>query len=344
MNKQSIKFYPQAKALDMQQGLHDSFGRKLNYLRISVTDRCNMACSYCRPSADAYQAEPRSSILSFEEIERIVQVAVSLGVNKVRITGGEPLVRKDLPELIAQLAAIDGITDLAMTSNATYLAKHANALKQAGLNRINISLDTLNPLRFKKLTGSALQPVLDGIQAAKDAGLFPIKLNTVLMKGINEDEAASLIDFASGMGATIRFIELMPMKQGMDWDKHYISITDILEREDVQARVDISPMQTGNTAARYLPLKHDKGEVGFIMPMSDRFCEGCNRLRLTADGGLRSCLPEDKHMNLRDVIRQGGSDDDIRAVFWRSARMKPEMGSYAFDADADKRSMIQIGG
>jgi len=344
MNAQPIKFYPQAQALDMQQGLHDSFGRKLNYLRISVTDRCNMACSYCRPSADAYKAEPRSHILSFEEIRRIVNVAASLGVNKVRITGGEPLVRKDLPDLIAALSQVDGITDLAMTSNATYLSKHANALKKAGLNRINISLDTLNPLKFKKLTGSDIQPVLHGIQAAKNAGLLPIKLNTVLMQGINEDEVASLIDFASDMGATIRFIELMPMKQGMDWDKHYISIADILAREDVQQRVDISPMTTGNTAARYLSLKHGNGEVGFIMPMSDRFCEGCNRLRLTADGGLRSCLPEDKHMNLRDVIRGGGSDDDIRTIFLRSALIKPEIGTYAFDSDAGKRSMIQIGG
>jgi len=336
-----IRFFDEIPA---QAGLIDSFNRKLNYLRISVTDRCNMRCDYCRPAADAYQAEPRSHILQFEEIARIVQVAAALGVNKIRITGGEPLVRKDLPDLIAKLSSIDGITDLAMTSNATYLAKHAQALKDAGLNRINISLDTLNPLRFKALTGSELQPVLDGILAAKEAGLTPIKLNTVLMNGINEDEVASLIDFACAMDATIRFIELMPMKQGMDWDKHYIPISDILAQEEVQARVDISPMQTGNTAARYLPLKSGKGEVGFIMPMSDRFCEGCNRLRLTSDGGLRSCLPEDKHMNLRDVIRSGGSDADIAAVFRRSALIKPEIGTYAFDSDANKRSMIQIGG
>ncbi|WP_038246780.1 GTP 3',8-cyclase MoaA [Ghiorsea bivora] len=341
MNAVPITFYAKA---EHAQGLQDSFGRKLNYLRISVTDRCNMRCDYCRPSADAYQAEPRSHILSFEEITRIVRVAASLGVNKVRITGGEPLVRKDLSTLIAQIAAIDGITDLAMTSNATYLAKYAQALKDAGLSRINISLDTLNPLRFKKLTGSELQPVLDGIQAASDAGLFPLKLNTVLMKGINENEVPSLIDFATEIGATIRFIELMPMKQGMDWDKHYIGIDEILQRDDVQARVDISPMQTGNTAARYLPLKDGRGEVGFIMPMSERFCEGCNRLRLTSDGGLRSCLPADKQMNIRDVIRAGGSDADIRGVFLRSALIKPEIGIYEFDGKADKRSMIHIGG
>ncbi len=344
MNASPIRFYPKQQALNLANELHDSFGRRLNYLRISVTDRCNMRCDYCRPAADAYRAEPRSHILQFEEIERIVRVAAGLGVNKVRITGGEPLVRKDLPDLIAKIAAIDGIIDLAMTSNATYLAKHAQALKDAGLHRINISLDTLHPLRFQKLTGSDLQPVLDGIQAAKGVGLLPIKLNTVLMKGINEDEVAELIDFATAMGATIRFIELMPMKQGMDWDKHYVSIEDVLRRDDVRARVEVGDMTTGNTAARYLPLKHGKGEVGFIMPMSDRFCEGCNRLRLTADGGLRSCLPADKHMNLRDVLRGGGTDDDIRSVFMRSALMKPEIGIYDFSADVDKRSMIHVGG
>jgi len=336
-----IRFF---ERIPSQTELIDRFARKLTYLRISVTDRCNMRCDYCRPSADAYQTEPRSHILQFEEIERIVQVAAALGVNKVRITGGEPLVRKDLPKLIEKITAIKGITDLAMTSNATYLVKHAQALKDAGLKRINISLDTLHPLRFQKLTGSPLQPVLDGIQAAKDTGLLPIKLNTVLMKGINENETAELINFAADMGATIRFIELMPMKQGMDWDKHYVSIEDILARDDVQARVEVGDMTTGNTAARYLPLKRGKGEVGFIMPMSDRFCEGCNRLRLTADGGLRSCLPADKQMNLRDVLRNGGTDDDIRSVFLRSALIKPEIGIYDFSADADKRSMINVGG
>jgi len=348
MSSAPIVFYPTQSSSLKTGCLQDSFGRKLTYLRISVTDRCNMRCDYCRPSADAYKAEPRAHILSFAEIERIVRVAAGLGVSKIRITGGEPLVRKDLPDLIAKLSNIQGITDLAMTSNATYLARYATVLKEAGLNRINISLDSLNPLRFKKLTGSAIQPVLDGIQAAQDAGFTPIKLNTVLMKGINaggEDcEVASLIDFALAIGATIRFIELMPMKQGLNWEQHYVSIEDILAREDVQARVDISPMKTGNTAARYLPLKKGSGEVGFIMPMSDRFCEGCNRLRLTSDGGLRSCLPADDQLNLRDMIRGGGSDDDIRAVFLRSAMIKPEIGIYAFDGDTNKRSMIHIGG
>ncbi|PCI44160.1 MAG: GTP 3',8-cyclase MoaA [Proteobacteria bacterium] len=336
-----IRFFEQ---IPSQAGFADRFGRKLTYLRISVTDRCNMRCDYCRPAADAYKAESHSNILRYEEIERIVSVAAELGVSKIRITGGEPLVRRDLPMLIEKISAISGITDLALSTNATLLGKYAKDLASAGLQRINVSIDSLNALRFRKLTGGELAPVLAGIQAANDAGLTPIKLNTVLMKGINDDEVADLIDFASDIGATIRFIELMPMKQGLDWEKHYMSVDDILARKDVQARVDISPMQTGNTAARYLPLKSGKGEVGFIMPMSERFCEGCNRLRLTADGGLRSCLPADDQLNLRDLMRHGGSDADIRSTFLRSALIKPEVGIYNFDSDSEKRSMIHIGG
>ncbi|MDQ6953899.1 MAG: GTP 3',8-cyclase MoaA [Mariprofundaceae bacterium] len=328
-----------------QAGFTDRFGRKLTYLRISVTDRCNMRCDYCRPSADAYKAESHAQILRYEEIERIASVAASLGVTKIRITGGEPLVRRDLPQLIEKLSNISGITDLALSTNATLLGKYADDLVKAGLHRINVSIDSLNTLRFRKLTGGELAPVLAGIQAAKEAGLTPIKLNTVLMRGINDDEVAGLIDFASDIGATIRFIELMPMKQGLNWEKHYISIDEILKRDDVKERVDVdTALQTGNTAARYLPMKDASGEVGFIMPMSERFCEGCNRLRLTADGGLRSCLPADNQLNLRDLLRSGGSDDDIRAVFLRSALIKPEIGTYDFDSDTEKRSMIHIGG
>jgi len=325
--------------------LTDRFGRQLTYLRISVTDRCNMRCDYCRPAPDAYKAEPHDQILRYEEIERIVRVAAGLGVSKLRITGGEPLVRRDLPVLVKKLAGIPGITDFSMTTNATLLKKYATDLVAAGLNRINISIDSLNALRFRKLTGGELAPVLEGIAVASEVGLYPIKLNTVLMRGINDDEVAGLIDFAAELHATIRFIELMPMKQGMDWDEHYISIDEILQRDDVRQRIDVdAPLKTGNTAARYLPLKNGQGDVGFIMPMSERFCEGCNRLRLTSDGGLRSCLPADNQLNLRDVIRRGGSDEAIRSVFLRSALIKPEIGVYDFDADSEKRSMIHIGG
>jgi len=344
MQEQPMIFFDRTKAKGSTV-FEDRFGRSLTYLRISVTDRCNMRCDYCRPSADAYKAEPRSHILSFEEIERIVRVAADLGVSKIRITGGEPLVRKDVVQLVASLAKVKGICDISMTSNANLLTKYAADLVQAGLQRINISLDSLNSLRFQRLTGAELEPVLAGIVAAKEAGLRPLKINVVLMRGINDGEVADLIDFAVQHEATIRFIELMPMKQGMDWEKHYISIDTILQRNDVRQRVNVdATLHTRNTAARYLPLKKSKGEVGFIMPMSQRFCEGCNRLRLTSDGGLRSCLPADEQLNLRDLMRRGGSDDDIRQVFLRSALIKPEIGVYDFSADSEKRSMIHVGG
>lgn len=339
---QPIHFYPSKPNSGL---LTDSFQRVLNYLRISVTDRCNMRCDYCRPASNDYHSESHDNILRYEEIERIVQIAASLGVNKIRITGGEPLVRRDLPLLIEKLAAIDGITELTMTSNASLLARYANDLANAGLNRVNISLDSLNPLRFRTLTGGKLSPVLAGIEAAIKAGLTPIKLNTVLMRGINDHDVAELIDFAGDHGATIRFIELMPMKQGMNWDTHYISMDEILRRDDVQQRVNTaSILTTGHSAARYLPRKNGTGTVGFIMPMSEKFCEGCNRLRLTANGGLRACLPADKQFNLRDLMRRGGSDDDIRAVFLRTAQVKPEIGVYDFSSKNNKRSMIHIGG
>ncbi|GAV21133.1 cyclic pyranopterin phosphate synthase [Mariprofundus micogutta] len=332
-----------------QIGLYDRFDRQLTYLRISVTDRCNMRCDYCRPAADAYKAEPHGQILRYEEIEHITRLAAELGVSKVRITGGEPLVRRDLLKLIEKLAAIPGITDLSITTNATLLAKYADDLAMAGLNRINISLDSLNALRFRKLTGAELAPVLKGIEAAKKAGLTPIKLNTVLMRGINAgenySEVAELIDFAICCDATIRFIELMPMKQGLDWDKHYISIDEVLAEDDVRQRIDLEAVaESQNTAASYLPLKNSPQKVGFITPMSERFCDDCNRLRLTADGHLRSCLPAESELNLRDLIRSGGSDDDVRNLFRRSAMIKPKIGTYGFNKDSEQRSMIHIGG
>ena len=323
----------------------DRFGRALTYLRISVTDRCNMRCNYCRPELGSFRAEQHGQILRFEEITRIVRVAVTLGIRKLRITGGEPLVRRGLPQLIEQLATIPGIEDLAMTSNATLLEPNVDALVAAGLQRINISLDSLDPEQFRALTGGDLQPVLTGIAAAVDTGLRPVKLNCVLMRGINDHEVIDLIAFARDLGATIRFIELMPMKQGLDWERHYLSIDALLQCRSLQRLIDLdSPLPGRNSASRLFPLRDGRGEVGFITPMSARFCSDCNRLRLTADGGLRSCLPADHQCSLRDLIRSGGSDDDLRATFLRAALIKPEIGHYDFDREQEKRSMIAIGG
>ena len=318
--------------------LTDSFNRQLTYLRISVTERCNMRCSYCRPPLD--ERKPQRHLLTYEEIERIVRVVASLGVSKIRMTGGEPLARRDIPHLIERLSTISGITDLAMTTNASFLAHYAHPLAEAGLRRVNISIDSLNSLRFRKLTGAELSPVLAGIRAACDAGLTPIKLNTVVMRGVNDDEIGTLIDFATQHHATIRFIELMPMQHGLNWKKHYIPTDELLQYNDVQRRVDVdAPLVAGKRAARYFPLRNSLGRIGFIMPMSEGFCEGCNRLRLTAEGGLRSCLPADENFNIRNLMRSGCSDDALRLLFIRLAHIKPEMGIYHFHESNEKASM-----
>lgn len=323
----------------------DGYGRQIGYLRISVVDRCNLRCDYCRPGADAFHAEPRRHLLSFEEIERIVRVAASMGVEKIRLTGGEPLVRKGIVELVARIAAIPGIRDLAMSTNATLLAEYARALREAGLQRVNISLDTLDVQKFTKLTGGNLHDVLAGIHAAQDAGFTPIRLNAVLLRGINDTEAAQLIDFSIREHLELRFIELMPMREGLDWQKHYFPVSELLAQPAVIERVDMSAWERfGSSAARYLPLRHARGRVGFIEPMSNRFCVGCNRLRLTADGKLRPCLPADNEVDIRSALRSGSSDSDISDLLRNAAASKGEIGEYLYTANGHQRSMIAIGG
>jgi cyclic pyranopterin phosphate synthase len=323
----------------------DGFGRKIGYLRISVVDRCNLRCDYCRPSADDYHAAPRQHLLSFEEIERAVRIAASLGVEKIRLTGGEPLVRKGIVELVARIAAVPGIRDLAMSTNATLLDEYAQALREAGLQRVNISLDTLDAQKFSRLTGGDLRDVLRGIHAAQDAGLTPIRLNAVLLRGINDAEAAQLIDFSIREQLELRFIELMPMREGMDWQKHYFPVAELLAQPEIIARVDMSAWQRqGSSAARYLPLRDGQGRVGFIEPMSNRFCVGCDRLRLMSDGKLRPCLPADNEVDLRSAMRSGSSDREIADLLRNAAASKQEIGEYRFEARGHQRSMIAIGG
>ncbi len=323
----------------------DNFGRKIAYLRISVVDACNLRCDYCRPSADDFHASPRARLLSFDEIERIVRIAASLGVEKIRLTGGEPLVRKGIVELVARIAKVPGIRDLAMSTNATLLGLHAQALREAGLQRVNISLDTLDAQKFSRLTGGNLHDVLRGIHAAQDAGLTPIRLNAVLLRGINIIEAAALIDFSIREQLELRFIELMPMREGMDWDKHYFPVAELLAQPEIIERVDMSAWERlGSSAARYLPLRHAQGRVGFIEPMSNRFCEGCDRLRLMSDGKLRPCLPADNEVDLRSAMRSGSSDTEIETLIRNAVASKGEIGQYRFEMEGRQRSMISIGG
>ncbi|MEE8575205.1 MAG: GTP 3',8-cyclase MoaA [Thermodesulfobacteriota bacterium] len=329
---------------DGGSNLTDSFGRTMKYLRVSLTDRCNFRCTYCRPEVE--KTKRHEDLLTFEEMTGVVAMMVRLGITKVRLTGGEPLVRKGAVDLVRMLADIPGIQDLAMTTNAVFLDKYAVGLKEAGLNRINVSLDTLNPERFAKLTGGGdIATVFAGIDAAVEAGLLPIKLNAVLMKGFNDDEAATLIDYASKRGFTLRFIECMPMRDGLGWDDYYISAADILKRSDVAERVDasVAPKST-DAPSLYLPLKDGSGEVGFIAPMSKRFCDACNRLRLTADGRLRSCLPADKDVDLKAAFVKGADSTEIEALIRGAVLLKPESGEYNFDSEGHERNMVDIGG
>lgn len=341
MNVHPLTFHPRSAP----PLVADSFGRQIGYLRISVVDRCNLRCDYCRPASDAFHSAPRAHLLSFEEIERLVRIAASLGVEKIRLTGGEPLVRKGIVELVSRIASVPGIRDLAMSTNATLLGEYAQSLREAGLQRVNISLDTLDAQKFTRLTGGALHDVLRGIHAAQDAGLTPIRLNTVLLRGINDAEAGQLIDFSIRENLELRFIELMPMREGMDWEKHYFPVAELLAKPEIAARVDTSSWERqGSSAARYLQLRDAAGRVGFIEPMSNRFCEGCNRFRLMADGKLRPCLPADNEVDLRSALRFGSSDYEIANLMRNAAASKSEIGEYRFEASGHQRSMIAIGG
>ncbi|MDH4226212.1 MAG: GTP 3',8-cyclase MoaA [Deltaproteobacteria bacterium] len=322
--------------------LKDRFGRDLTYLRVSVTDRCNQRCAYCAPA----EFKDRTEILSYGEITRIIKTLVTLGVKKVRLTGGEPLIRKDIEKLAAMLASLKGIEDLSLTTNAILLKQYAKPLKDAGLRRVNVSLDTLDAARFKSITGGGdLAKVLGGIDEALKQGLTPLKINTVIMKGFNEDELARIIDYARERDIWIRFIECMPMSDGFDWKAAYISVDDIIKRPDIMERVDTSAApEKGRSAAYMLPLKSGSGKVGFISPMSNKFCDGCNRLRLTADGKLRACLPADSDVDLKDAIRAGADDSELVAMIRKAVLLKPESGEYNYENTGRDRSMIHIGG
>ena len=323
--------------------LVDRFGRTITYLRVSVTDRCNQRCNYC--SRPQEEHKKRDQLLSFSELVKIITIMAEMGVEKIRFTGGEPLVRKGITELVGMVNAISGIRETTLTTNATLLSRFARGLKDAGLKRVNISLDTLNPEKFRLITGGGrLEQVFDGIESALREGLVPVKLNTVVMRGINDDELASIIDFAQEHGLTVRFIECMPMRDGFDWKRHYMPIHEVLEREDIKERVAVEESAKEGGAEYMLPLRSGRGMVGFISPLSKSFCRRCNRLRLTADGRLHLCLPQDKDVSLRDALRAGADKKTLEALIRKAVELKPEEGVYTFSTEGRKKSMIHIGG
>lgn len=306
----------------MVPGVHDSYDRPIDYLRISVTDRCNLRCFYCMPPGGVSQFN-HADILTYEEITRVVRSAVGLGINRVRITGGEPLVRLGILDLVAMIHAVPGITDLAMTTNGMLLSGQAVALKKAGLKRINISLDSLRPERFDSITGGGrLQDTLAGIKAAQDAGLAPVKINMVVMEGVNADEVVDFARLTLDKDWHVRYIELMPFEHG--GPGRFLSVKEVKRLIDPLGHMTAVPALEGCGPARYYRLPGAKGTIGFIGPVSEHFCFSCNRLRLTADGKLRVCLLNDEGVDLRPALRGGVSDSGLEELIREAVRRKPE--------------------
>jgi cyclic pyranopterin phosphate synthase len=322
--------------------LVDSHGRVLRDLRVSVTDRCNFRCMYCLPETEAafnfyrghwasmpapakivHQWQPRTALLSFEEIERVVRLAVSLGIRKVRLTGGEPLLRHNLDRLVSMIAAIPGVEDLALTTNGFLFCEQAGALRAAGLRRVSFSLDSLDRDSFRKITGrDALPQVLAGIRLAQETGFAPVKVNAVVIRGANDHEIEALAEFGRAHGLALRFIEFMPLDSGRVWLKELVVPgSEVLKR--LQARYKLVPLASENSSetARRWRFADAPGELGLINPVTEPFCGHCNRLRLTADGKIRTCLFSVNEHDLRQRLRRGDSDaqlsDYLHEVVWQ---------------------------
>ena len=327
----------------MTSGLIDPFGRTIEYVRLSVTDRCDLRCFYCLPKGFNDFEEPEHW-LSFDEIERVIRAFGELGVQRVRITGGEPLVRKNIPQLAARLARLPGIDDLSLSTNAVQLAKHARALKDAGVTRLNVSLDSLQPERFQEITGGKLEKVLAGLQAAKEAGFHPVKINMVVMKGVNDDEVENLIEYCIANDFTLRMIETMPMGEtGRDATRHYMDLQIIKQR--LAQRYELIPtVMNGGGPARYFKVGGSNLRIGFITPISQHFCATCNRVRLSVDGTLYMCLGQEHNFELRPLLRAGISDADLRAAIIEAIALKPERHEFSDKPEKILRFMSKTGG
>lgn len=347
--------------------LSDSFHRPISYLRVSVTDRCNLRCRYCIPPQGVQHISPQQ-VLHYEEIIRIIQASQELGITKVRITGGEPLVRAGIVDFVRMLNEVGGLQDIAMTTNGILLKKYAGQLREAGLKRVNVSLDTLRPDRFRHITrGGRISDVMAGLAAAEDAGLSPIKINVVAMEGFNKDEVRDFGRMTVERDWHVRFIELMPMGQGRLDDLEAMADTPrcvspdfrrLLEEGHIQdgflsiAQIreilgplgELQPCEVmGHGPAKYYRLPRARGTLGFISPVSDYFCENCNRLRLTADGRLRPCLLAEHEVDLRGALREGASHEQLQDLIRQAIAAKPER-HHIDENIAPRDSMVQIGG
>ncbi len=325
--------------------MRDSFSRKIDYLRISVTDRCNLRCRYCMPE-QGVPSVGHGAVLSYEELFRVARLAVELGVRKIRLTGGEPLVRKGVVDFIAALVALPQKPELTLTTNGVLLAEYAESLRQAGLARINVSLDSLQPERFEQISRrDQLQQVLDGLQAAEEAGLAPIKLNMVPIRGVNADEIADFARLTFKHPWQVRFIEFMPVSSGLEYtDEQFYSGEQIKTDLEQVALLTAEIRQGILGPARIYRLQGAIGTVGIIHAVSEHFCHECNRLRLTADGQLRPCLLSEREVDLRELLRSGVDDQMLIEVLKQSVAEKPERHCLGENYSPGQRKMQGIGG
>ena len=323
--------------------MKDQFGRQIHYLRLSVTDRCDFRCTYCLPRSHRGFATPESW-LTPDELARISAVFSALGVNHIRLTGGEPLVRPELTEIVTRLRAVPGIEDLSLSTNASRLAKFAHDLKSSGITRLNISLDSLHAPTFNQLTGGELHKVLDGIDAASEAGFSPIKINMVVMRGVNDHEVNDMVAYCQRIGLTLRFIEAMPIGPGgQDAQDHYMPLSEVEEGLQDQFRLSPAAMQ-GSGPARYFQIDDSELLIGFITPQSQHFCDTCNRVRLAVDGTLYMCLGQNDKYELRPLLRAGLSDAELKQHILQAIALKPERHEFNEKPETVVRFMSMTGG
>lgn len=327
----------------MSNTLTDTYGRRITYLRLSVTDRCDLRCFYCLPQGFTSFEVPEHW-LDFDEISRVVAAFADMGVQRLRLTGGEPLVRKGLPDLAAQLATIPGIDDLSLSTNAVQLAKHAQTLRRAGVSRLNVSLDSIQADKFKQITGGPLEKVLRGLTVAKDEGFAPIKLNMVVMKGVNDDEVEAMVEFCIEHDYTLRFIETMPMGDtGRDAADHFLDLREVRARLEQRFEL-VDAVMPGGGPAKYVQVAGTDLKLGFITPISQHFCDTCNRVRLGVDGTLYLCLGQDHSVELRPHLRQGISHDGLVNLLTDAVAHKPHKHEFREKPDQVIRFMSQTGG
>lgn len=323
--------------------LIDPFGRKIEYVRLSVTDQCDLRCFYCLPKG-CHDFEEPDDWLSFDEIERVIRIFGALGTRRVRITGGEPLIRKNLPELAQRLNRLPGLEDLSLSTNAVKLSQQAKDLFQSGIRRLNVSLDSLDPVTFQKITGGKLEKVINGLMSAKKAGFAPIKINMVVMKDINEHEVEAMVEFCIQHDFTLRFIETMPIGDtGRNAVHHYVNLQTVRNRLEKHYNL-IPGVMPGGGPARYMQVANSDLRIGFITPLSQHFCETCNRVRLSVDGKLYLCLGQENQFDLKPFLRDNSTDKDLQDAIQEAINLKPERHEFNERPEQVVRFMSKTGG